>query len=251
MQRARHLISFPASIFFFFLIFPISIFRSADNTVDNYSSSHTFALFWFFPRFSNCHLFFIIFFFLLSSSFLPSFLPSLRARMLPIHYTSTTLPVIVLHCTRTAPRGRTVKASVHQYIASGGTLGQLAMLDTHTPSMYIELPEGRIKYNGYRQYINSRLITLECKPTEMSCPDQFDNLIVFTEALCTSCLLSPALFFRESSRLVPLLSLFWFVLCVFSSAVLLLLFSTRAFSCRYFLNKFFPQIMIFCCVLRS
>ena len=104
MQRARHLISFPASIFFFFLIFPISIFRSADNTVDNYSSSHTFALFWFFPRFSNCHLFFIIFFFLLSSSFLPSFLPSFAARAdashtLHIHHITCDCAASYTYCT--------------------------------------------------------------------------------------------------------------------------------------------------------
>ena len=75
------------------------------------------------------------------------------------------------------------KFSLNQDVAISGTFGQIDKLDTHTPVFYIELPEGRAKLIGYRQYINSRLITLECKPNELSCPDQFDNLIVFAEVM--------------------------------------------------------------------
>mmetsp|Transcript_51247 Transcript_51247/g.163854 ORF Transcript_51247/g.163854 Transcript_51247/m.163854 type:complete len:453 (+) Transcript_51247:80-1438(+) len=64
--------------------------------------------------------------------------------------------------------------------AAAGNLGSLAKLDTRNPTMYMDFPEGRLKFFGTIVYPKNKYMTLSFQPKNIVCEDVFDSMIVFS-----------------------------------------------------------------------
>eukprot|EP00123_Amoebidium_parasiticum_P014044 comp22295_c2_seq1/m.33067 comp22295_c2_seq1/g.33067 ORF comp22295_c2_seq1/g.33067 comp22295_c2_seq1/m.33067 type:complete len:529 (-) comp22295_c2_seq1:276-1862(-) len=70
-----------------------------------------------------------------------------------------------------------------QTMAAGEEFGTLSGLDTPTPCMYVNFPEGRLKLLGALAYPKNKLITLQCSKHGMQIGDTFDHVVVFSEVM--------------------------------------------------------------------
>ena len=65
--------------------------------------------------------------------------------------------------------------------AAAGVLGSVKGLDTLTPCMYIDFPEGRLKLSGARVHPNARYASLKVGRNDVAVEDVFDSLVAFSE----------------------------------------------------------------------
>lgn len=66
---------------------------------------------------------------------------------------------------------------------SGGKMGELVHLDTKNPVLYVDFPQGRLKFFGTIVYPKNKYLTLHFMRGSGSvvCEDSFDSLVVFSD----------------------------------------------------------------------
>lgn len=62
-------------------------------------------------------------------------------------------------------------------MVTGGVQGVLAQLDTQTPTMYLEFPQGRMKLFGRLVFPKNKYIVLKAGHKDILCEDIFDMLV--------------------------------------------------------------------------
>lgn len=65
--------------------------------------------------------------------------------------------------------------------STAGKLGTLAQLDTRNPTLYIDFPDGRLKFVGTLFFPKNKYMTLRFAQKEVLCEDIFESMIVFSE----------------------------------------------------------------------
>mmetsp|Transcript_28066 Transcript_28066/g.53114 ORF Transcript_28066/g.53114 Transcript_28066/m.53114 type:complete len:422 (-) Transcript_28066:189-1454(-) len=68
--------------------------------------------------------------------------------------------------------------------AAAGTLGSVEQMDTRNPVLYVDFPQGRIKFLGTIVHPTNKYLTLSFSTTRkggVACEDCFDNLVVFSD----------------------------------------------------------------------
>eukprot|EP00051_Salpingoeca_urceolata_P013396 m.167994 g.167994 ORF g.167994 m.167994 type:complete len:471 (+) comp17784_c0_seq2:131-1543(+) len=99
------------------------------------------------------------------------------------------VPRGVVHCsgseiTRPGARRRRQLVAFPGMISAGtdgGAIGELRHLDTEQPCLYVELPQGTVKFHGTLVYTHNSYLALECRQRSVTCAEQFDSLVVFPE----------------------------------------------------------------------
>eukprot|EP00850_Spirogloea_muscicola_P010694 SM000064S19716 [mRNA] locus=s64:2783:4881:- [translate_table: standard] len=68
--------------------------------------------------------------------------------------------------------------------AGGGRLGELTCLDSQTPMLYMDFPQGRLKLLGTIVHPRNKYLTLQFPKGagNIACDDIFESLVVFSEA---------------------------------------------------------------------
>ncbi|KAL3158074.1 hypothetical protein ABBQ32_011680 [Trebouxia sp. C0010 RCD-2024] len=66
--------------------------------------------------------------------------------------------------------------------AAAGRLGSLAQLDSQNPVMYVDFPQGRLKFLGTIVFPKNKYMLLKFGQKDVLCEDIFENMIVFPEA---------------------------------------------------------------------
>mmetsp|Transcript_32670 Transcript_32670/g.83469 ORF Transcript_32670/g.83469 Transcript_32670/m.83469 type:complete len:332 (+) Transcript_32670:124-1119(+) len=64
---------------------------------------------------------------------------------------------------------------------AGGKLGTLKHLDTQNPVMYMDFPEGRLKFFGTLVFPNTKYMMLKVGTKDILCEDIFGSMVVFSE----------------------------------------------------------------------
>ncbi|KAK9861928.1 hypothetical protein WJX84_007885 [Apatococcus fuscideae] len=67
--------------------------------------------------------------------------------------------------------------------AAAGRLGTLAGLDSRNPVLYMDFPEGRLKFLGTLVFPKNNYMVLKFGRKEVLCEDVLENMIVFSEAI--------------------------------------------------------------------
>ncbi|KAL0055087.1 hypothetical protein WJX82_006875 [Trebouxia sp. C0006] len=66
--------------------------------------------------------------------------------------------------------------------AAAGKLGTLAQLDSQNPVLYVDFPQGRLKFLGTIIFPKNKYMLLKFGQKDVLCEDIFDNMIIFPEA---------------------------------------------------------------------
>jgi len=65
--------------------------------------------------------------------------------------------------------------------STAGKMGTLSQLDTRNPVLYIDFPDGRLKFVGTLFFPKNKYMTLRFAQKEVLCEDIFESMIVFSE----------------------------------------------------------------------
>ena len=60
--------------------------------------------------------------------------------------------------------------------------GTLAQLDTRNPVLYVDFPQGRLKFLGTLVFLKNKYLGLKFGPKEILCEDAFDSMV--SRGLC-------------------------------------------------------------------
>ncbi|CAK0784859.1 hypothetical protein CVIRNUC_008064 [Coccomyxa viridis] len=66
--------------------------------------------------------------------------------------------------------------------AAEGRMGALSQLDTKNPVLYLNFPEGRLKFLGTLMFPTNKYMVLKVGTRDILCEDLFDSMVVFSEA---------------------------------------------------------------------